>query len=271
MQPGAKEDRITPKTDADRFCRCQAKLKPASDGRFRKSRFVGVVNLKKCLLFFGAALLTAGVAAAADGAMAEAFLGYNSVLFNPSTSIPGTSLPSFSLYGGDAQLVFHFHRDIGLVLDVGSVHAGGLFNIANSVSANSGVDHNLTNFVLGPRYTAHWHKRLMPFAQILFGGARATSSTSVQLNQGGAVWPPPGLVVPPGTVQPVDATLRAERTGFAMLVGGGIDIKITKHVAFRPLGADYYLARLPNFVTGDDTNKNHFRYSAGVNFLFGAR
>jgi hypothetical protein len=54
-----------------------------------------------------------------------------------------------------------------------------------------------------------------------------------------------------------------------MLIGGGLDIKVGKHVSLRPIEADYYLARLPSFVTGSDTNKNHFRYSAGVNFLFG--
>jgi hypothetical protein len=31
------------------------------------------------------------------------------------------------------------------------------------------------------------------------------------------------------------------------------------------------LTRLPSFVTGNDTNRDHFRYSAGVNFLWGAR
>jgi hypothetical protein len=37
----------------------------------------------------------------------------------------------------------------------------------------------------------------------------------------------------------------------------------------RPIDADYYFTRLPTFFTGQDTNKDHFRYSAGVNFLFG--
>ena len=229
--------------------------------------------MKKCFLLFSAALLTASVAAATDSPTAEAFLGYNWVRFNPSTAnIPGfNGLPSFNLNGGNAQLAFNFHRSIGLVFDVGAVHAGSLFGIANNVSTNHpGVDHTLANFLLGPRYTFTRHKRWMPFAQALFGAARATSSTSVTLLQGAIIWPPPGLIVPPGTIQPVDATLRAERTGFGMLVGGGLDIKVSKHVALRPIGADYYLTRLPTFVTGNDTNKNHFRYSAGVNFLFGA-
>lgn len=225
--------------------------------------------MKKCYLLLCAAALTASVAAATDNGFGGAFLGYNWVRFNPSSNIPGVSVPSFDLNGGNAQLAYTLRPGIGLVLDVGVVHAGSLF--ANGVSNQNGVDHTLTDFVLGPRYTFHRHSRWMPFGQALFGGAHATSSTGVTLLQGGIVWPPAGVVLPPGSVQPVNATLQAERTGFAMLVGGGLDIKINKHIALRPIGADYYLTRLPAFVTGNDTNKNHFRYSAGVNFMFGAR
>jgi len=228
--------------------------------------------LKSSILLFSAAVLTASVAAASDFPSAEGFVGYNWVRFNSSTSnIPGfTGFPSFNLNGGNAQLVYNVRPKIGLVLDVGVVHAGSLFGLANGSTSNGpGVDHTLTNFVLGPRYTFTKHSRWMPFAQALFGGARATSSTSVTVLDGGVIWPPPGIIVPPGTLQPADVTLRAERTGFAMLAGGGLDIKVGRHLALRPIGADYYLVRLPNFVTGNDTNKNHFRYSAGINFLFG--
>ena len=228
--------------------------------------------MKKCYLLVCAVALTASIAAAGDTGLGQAFIGYNWVRFNPdTTNLAGTAgLPSFSLNGGDVQLAYTLKPGIGLVLDVGAVHAGSLFSTVNGVTG-SGVDHTLTNFVLGPRYTYHRHKRWMPFAQALFGAAHATSSTSVALLDGGVVWPPPGVIVAPGTPQPVDATLQAERTGFAMLIGGGLDIKISKHIAFRPIGADYYFTRLPAFLTGDDTNKHHFRYSAGVNFLFGAR
>jgi hypothetical protein len=127
------------------------------------------------------------VTPATDFPTAEAFLGYNWVRFNPSTAnMPGfNGLPSFDLNGGDAQLAYNFQRGIGSVLDRGAVHAGSLFGIANNVSTNHpGVDHTLVNFLLGPRYTIHRHSRWMPFAQALFGGARATSSTSVTLLQG---------------------------------------------------------------------------------------
>jgi hypothetical protein len=223
--------------------------------------------VKKCNLFFSAALLTASVASATDYAPWEGFLGYNLVTFNPNTA----NVNSFNANGGDAQLVRNFSSWVGVALDVGAVHSGTLFGALNNITPNGTVDHTLVNFVAGPRFTYQKHSRFMPFIQIMFGGARSTSSTSITLLQGGTIWPPPGLIVPPGESQPLVARLEAERTGFAMIVGGGLDIKVTKHFTFRPIGADYYLARLPSFVTGNDINRDHFRFSAGFNFLFGAR
>ena len=64
--------------------------------------------------------------------------------------------------------------------------------------------------------------------------------------------------------------MNASNTGFAMMAGGGLDIKVSKHIAFRPIGADYYLTRIPSLLTGDTSNRNNFRYSAGINFLIGS-
>ena len=85
---------------------------------------------------------------------------------------------------------------------------------------------------------------------------------------GGAIVPP-GIILPPNG--PISARINASNTGFAMFAGGGLDIKVSKHMAFRPIGADYYLTRLPSLLTGNTSNRNNFRYSAGVNFLFGAQ
>ena len=52
--------------------------------------------------------------------------------------------------------------------------------------------------------------------------------------------------------------------------GGGVDIKLSKHMAFRPIEFDYYLTRFSNPELGNN-NQNNWRYSGGVNFLFGAK
>jgi len=231
---------------------------------------IGVGILKTIGLLFGAALLSASVAMASDVPAAEVFLGYNFVHFDPSTPAGFTDVPSFNSHGGHGEFAYNFTSWIGGVMDIGAVRDDALFGTFTNGNRPE-VDHSLVNFVLGPRVKFHSHGRLQPFGQVLFGGARAKSSTSVSLLNGGVIWPPPGVVLPPGVLQPVSATLETERTGFAMLAGGGLNIKIGKHIAFRPIQADYYLTRLPGFFTGNDTNKNHFRYSAGVNFLFGAR
>jgi hypothetical protein len=56
-----------------------------------------------------------------------------------------------------------------------------------------------------------------------------------------------------------------------MLGGGGLDIKVSRRIYFRPFEASYYLARLPNWnpSIGNYFSRNNFRYSAGVAFLFG--
>jgi len=225
--------------------------------------------LKKIGSLFGVAVLSASVAMATDVPTGEAFLGYNLVRFDPSTPQGLADVPAFHANGGGGQLVYNFTPWIGGVLDVGAVGQDSLLGTLTNGNRPE-VDHTLVNFVLGPRVKLR-HGRFQPFGEALFGGARAKTSTSVSLLNGGIIWPPPGVVLPPGVLQPVNATLETERTGFAMLAGGGLDIKIGKHIAFRPVEADYFLTRLPGFFTGNDTNKNHFRYSAGVNFMFGSR
>ena len=213
--------------------------------------------MRKMIAVVAALPLFALVAGATDWPMAEAFAGYNFVRFNPNSGY----IPSFNANGGNGQFVYNLNKWIGGVFDMGAVTKGTLngFN----------VDSTVINFVAGPRFTYFNHSRFRPFAQVLFGGAYSTASA--QINLAGGVGPtlPPGFVLPPNV--PISARINASNTGFAMMAGGGLDIKISKHMAFRPIGADYYLTRLPSLLTGDTSNRNNFRYSAGVNFLLGAK
>jgi hypothetical protein len=61
-----------------------------------------------------------------------------------------------------------------------------------------------------------------------------------------------------------------------MMAGGGVDIKVSRHVAFRPAGFDYYLTRPPTqaidfFSPGVRSDRNNWRYTAGVVLGFGAQ
>lgn len=212
--------------------------------------------MRRLLVVIAAVSLFAVLACATDVPKMETYLGYNFVRFNPNSAY----VPSFNSNGGGGQFAYNFNKWIGGVVDIGAVNKGRI--------NQQDIDVTVLNFVAGPRITWRNESKFQPFGQVLFGGARSAASTEISLLPGGGIIPP-GIIVP-GDL-PVSARLTTSRTGFAMLVGGGLDIRLSKHIAFRPFELDYFLARLPNDFTGHDNNLNNFRYSAGVNFLFGAR
>lgn len=227
--------------------------------------------MKKSLLLIGAVLLSALVASADDSGKYEVFAGYSFVRFDPNSGCSvtncGSFFPKFNSNGGDGQFVYNTEKGIGVAFDLGAVTKGELNRLS--------VDTTVVNFVAGPRYTYRRHdSRFQPFVQALFGGAYATASTHIGILGGTIVTP---FIFPPITTNPnlpITTRLVASNTGFAMLAGGGLDIKFNKHITFRPVGADYYLTRMPDFLTQNlpnhqHHNSNNFRYTAGVNFVFG--
>ncbi len=212
--------------------------------------------MKKSYLLICASLLSASVAAATDLPTMETFLGYDMARFNPNSGYA----PSFNANGGSGQFVYNLPSGFGAAIDLGAVTKGKL--------NQSKIDTTVVDFVAGPRYTFHNHSHFMPYVQVLFGGAYATTSAPI------SVIPAIGVVTPLGTIvtpAAITARLAASNTDFAMLAGGGLDIKLGKYIAFRPVEASYYLTRIPSLLTGNVSNRNNFRYSAGVNFLFGAK
>jgi hypothetical protein len=212
--------------------------------------------VRKSLVVLGAVLLSALVASAADYAKYEAFLGYDFVGYYPNNN----AIPKAHFNGGSGEFVYNFSSWFGAVADAGAVHKG--------LIGGYSVDTTVANYVFGPRVAMHG-KRFTPFVQFLFGGAYGTASAQVS-----ALLPPGGPVLPPGIVQdpnhPITARINASQNAFAMMAGGGVDIKLSKHMAFRPIEFDYYLTRFSNPELGNN-NQNNWRYSGGVNFLFGAK
>lgn len=211
--------------------------------------------MKKSFALIAGALLFTLTLSATDYSKFETYLGYNFVRFNPNSEY----VPSFDAHGGSGQFVYNFSKWVGVAADLGAVNRGTL--------GGGFVDATVIDFVAGPRVTWHNHSRFQPFVQALFGGAYSTASA--RLSAFPADVPPILEDFLPNT--PVTVRVASSRTGFAMLAGGGLDIRLSKHVMFRPVEADYYLTRMPSLLTGDDSNHNNFRYSAGFNFTFGAR
>jgi len=197
--------------------------------------------------------------AADDHPTAETFLGFTYMRANSATDVP-----AFSTNGGSGQLAVNFNKYIGFVMDLGAVHNGNI--------GGNHLDSTFVNYLWGPRVSLRY-SRLTPFFNVLFGGMRA--STSIALNAVPVVSQPiylPGTITPiPANGGPISVRAVHSQTAFAMAVGGGLDIKINKHVSYRTIELDYLLTRLQNIQDLQDRNQSNLRFTTGFNFTFGAQ
>jgi hypothetical protein len=211
--------------------------------------------MRKRFAVIAVTLLFATMAIAQDTPRMETFLGYTYVRANSATDVP-----AFSANGGGGQFVYDFDKWFGAVADLGAVHNGNL--------GGNQLDSTFFNFLFGPRISLRY-SRIHPYFQILWGGVYAATSKQIEVLPVSAGVLGSTTVVNPDQV--IQARIGGSQTAFAMVVGGGLDIKISRVVSFRPIELDYYLTRLQNLRSMNDNNQNNLRYTAGFNFTFGAR
>jgi outer membrane immunogenic protein len=151
------------------------------------------------------------------------------------TNAPPNACGCFSLNGGGGWFAYNFTDSLALVGEVGSARASNIDGTAAGLT--------LTSFLGGPRYSLPLNYRIVPFAQLLLGGAHAS-----------------------GALTPGASGAAGSANSFAMTAGGGVDVKLASHVALRAFQIDYYLTRFDN---GANNRQNNFRISAGIVFRFG--
>lgn len=202
--------------------------------------------MKKIIGVSTLVLLASLVMSAQDVPKAELFLGYDYVRVNSTSTVS-----SFSANGGGGQAVINLSRYVSGVMDLGFYH--------NGVVNGHEVNINELSYMFGPRVSLRRNSRVTPYFNPLFGAMHVTASGTPKTCPAGttAAQCTPGI------------TWVGSKNGFAMAVGGGIDIKINNHASFRPIGLDYFLTRVRNPADAQDHNQNNLRYSAGINFTFG--
>jgi hypothetical protein len=196
----------------------------------------------------------AGFVAAQDVPKADLFFGYSFLRYNSAQTIP-----AFTANGGVGTLGWNFNNHIALEAELGGYHNGNVNDFH--------FDSTSFSYLFGPRISLGRSKKFDPYIHALFGGQHLTSSIAADSV----------LVVNPLLTPPESDRFKASQNAFAMAVGGGIDIKMSRHVLLRPVQIDYYLSRFeaPEIVipTGSTANiarnQNNFRYAAGIAFSFG--
>jgi hypothetical protein len=217
--------------------------------------------MRKYIAHTAVVLLSVVAASGQDVPRIETFAGYTYMRANSESNFP-----AFSANGGGGQFVVNFGKWVGAVADIGAVHNGNV--------GGYHLDSTFVNYLFGPRIPIRKWSRIVPYAQVLFGGARVSSSALLQVPEGTV--PPPIAQPVSGSLAPREGravTVRATtaQTAFAWTLGGGMDIKINKWVSFRPIGLDWYMTRFQNLRTLEDKNQDNIRYTTGLNVTWGAQ
>jgi len=178
---------------------------------------------------------------------AELFLGYSYLRSEPMLS-SGNRL--VRLNGGSASIAFNMNRYLGLVGDFGGFDDTKLQITGAGANPPRAADASGTayTFMAGPRLS--FRHRVTPFAQVLFGGIHASEVTLSNCT---------GVLCTP---------LPSENA-FAMTAGGGIDLRLQRHLAFRIVQAEYLMTNFANLSTGNRDTQNDIRLSSGLVFGFG--
>jgi opacity protein-like surface antigen len=144
-----------------------------------------------------------------------------------------TTAAEFWLQGGAADLSAEFYHGLSIVANV----AGERISNING----SGVDLTMVTTTFGPRYTwSHPSHKLAVFGHALIGEAIGVDS----------VFPSPR------------GALASDNT-MALQIGGGADLRLTKHIAVRAIQADWVRTQFPNATTNV---QNNMRIGAGIVF-----
>ncbi len=179
--------------------------------------------MRKSLILFGFFFLVAASAKAQENRGFEIAGNYQYVRFNPGNGASG-----INCQGGSGSGAGYLTASFGIVGEFGACKVTGL---------PSGASAHEMDFLFGPRVYFHAHGRLNPFVQGLFGSERfSAGATGVGSGSSNA---------------------------FAMALGGGADVTLTRHVSLRALQVDYFYTHFGG------ASQNNFRLQSGIVWRIG--
>jgi len=177
--------------------------------------------------------------------------GYSYMNFHPN--LP--QLTSQNLNGGGGAFVYNITDWLGIKAEfMGYAFGTGWTRKLHELGYLGSASGNLFTYQFGPQIKKHSGK-WQPFGEVLYGAAhsngyasalRAKGDGSYQLKSGGS-----------------------NNNAFAMEMGGGLDVVLSKIVQIRPVEVDYQLTRFG--YKNYSANQNNFKYFAGINFTLGSK
>lgn len=159
----------------------------------------------------------------------ELSAGYSYVNFNP-----GSPFDSFNNHGASGSFAYNASRYLGLVAEF-----SGYDFERNLTGTNARGSWN--TWLFGPRLNLRRFDYFVPFAEFLIGGSHADSLIT-------------------GT---------SSQNAFALAAGGGVDVVLSKHVAWRFAQIDYLMTNFSGPNLGGNARQDNLRLGTGIVIRFG--
>ena len=223
--------------------------------------------MKKQLVRFACWILFDVPVAAQDIPKAEVYAGYTYLRFNASSPVN-----AFSANGAQGSFQYNFDKWIGFVAELGGVHNASL---TVDSSATLHPDQTAFTYLFGPRFSINKGGVVSPFFEAFGGGFHNSRSFNLSNSLFPNSIPPSISGVTVTNLGNGTSKFASTQNAAALAIGGGIDIRVSHHIALRPVELDYVPTNFSPFnVAGlGNVNNAHWqqnlRYTAGLDFRFG--
>ncbi len=180
----------------------------------------------------------------------EWFFGYS--FWSAVPRSPGNRM--IDLHGGSTSIAYNFNRYLGLVADFAGFDNSRLTLFGPAGRRTVDSDGVAYTYLFGPRFSYRGHERFTPFVQALIGGAHASAVTIA------------------GCTGDTRCTPLGTDNAFTTMLGAGLDIQLSRHVALRLLEGDFLVTHFqdPFSIGGQERGwQKNVRLSTGIVFRFG--
>jgi Outer membrane protein beta-barrel domain len=157
------------------------------------------------------------------------------VTFTAERSLRSATPDSFWMQGGSIELGTNSWHGLGIAANVSGTHTGAM--------GGTTIPLSIVTATFGPRYRWHADHRLSIYGEGLIGEANGFKS-----------------------LFPTVTGSQTSANGLAAQAGGGLDFRLSRHVAVRVAEAAWQHTQLPN---GTNNVQNDLRLGAGILLRFG--
>jgi hypothetical protein len=160
-------------------------------------------------------------------------------MFNYMNVHPGDPFDAFGSQGGSGSFTYNASRWLGLTAEIGGLHYDR--NVFPLTGSNQSISGGLTTYLFGPRLNLRKFDHFVPFGEFLIGGAHAGKQLTGDQGQ----------------------------SAFAIAAGGGVDVVITRYLAWRFAQIDYVMTNFSGTGVGGNARQDNFRVGTGIVLRFG--